>query len=230
MAFFNKLFGKNAEEAPAPKQSAASRTAPAAASGGKKDGGEQLKNPLPCGAWLALKGASKDAIVQALGMTEVTPCTWEDGLRGVTGGKDCRLFVTKPVDGCNLVIGSALPDLAYRTKAASWVTDLGAYIPSVYAFACQKNVQVYAFAQVEEQALYRIYAVAQGSVRSDRGERSDAEEALGYTFPANDDQLFEPEGLTLPSEETIRALAAFWSVDPASVCGTGGMIGKVAKI
>lgn len=226
MAFFNKLFGKNTgagqTDASSPQAKAPAKKAPAAL-------GKDLSKPLPFGSWLAFKGAAKEDIVAALGMTEVKPCAWEEGLRA-SGGPERLLFVTSPVKGCNLVIGSALPDLAYRSKAASWLADLGAYIPSVYAFAAQENVQVYAFAQVEEQALYRIYAVSQGSVRVNKGQCSDAEEALGYKMPSNDDELFEPGNLTVPSVETIRALAAYWSVDPAQACGTGGLIGEVQKI
>lgn len=226
MAFFNKLFGKNTGSGQ--PDAPAAQTAKAPAKRGAAPAAADSKQ-LPCGSWLAFKGATKESIVSALGMTEVRPCAWEEGLR-TSGAPEGLLFVTSPVKGCNLVIGSALPDLAYRSKATGWLADLGAYIPSVYAFTAQPNVQVYAFAQVEEQALYRIYAVAQGSVRINKGERSDAEEALGYKMPSNDDELFEPEGLTVPSVETIRALAAYWSIDPSQASGTGGLIGKVKKI
>lgn len=231
MAFFNRLFGKSAgpaqdQQPAAAKQGAIGRSAD---TNRKQAPGDLLSKPLPYDTWLALKGAGRDEILQALAMTEVKPCSWEEGLHAASG-PECWLFITKPVEGYNLVFGSALPDLAYRTRAASWITDLGANVPQVYAFTVQKSVQVFAFAHVEEQKLCRIYAVAQGSVRVNKGERSDVEEALGYQFPSNDDELFEPSGLTAPGEDTIRAVADYWSIDPGKAVGTAGLLGRIQKI
>lgn len=225
MAFFNRLFGKGAAssqekpEAPGPALQAKANAAP-------KDA--RLDQPLPADTWLAFKGAHRDPILMALGMKDLKPCAWEEGIRGSMGPD--ALFVTLPVNGCNLVFGNALPDLAYRSKTAPWLTTLGAVIPEVYAFSAQQNVQVFAFAKVAEGQMARFYAAAQGSVRVNRGGRSDGEEALDFTLPSNDDELFEPAGLTVPSVEVIRALSNYWCVDPAQAVGVKGLLGKVDRI
>lgn len=218
MAFFNKLFGKAQEPAPAQEAKL------------KKEKEPVKREPeLSLGSWLAIKGASKEQIAQVLEMSEITACDWDTGIQR-SKQSATSIFVTDQINGYNLVIGNALPDLAYRTKAAQWVTALGIFFPAIYFFMAQQNVGLYAFAQVENKTLKRIYAVSQGSVRVNRGGMSDAEEMLKLKFPSTDDELFDDAQFTMPSVESICKLAAHWSIDTNSAKGTGGIIGQIAKI
>lgn len=231
MAFFEKLFNKSQK----PGNEAGVNAAPAQPAAPQAVAKQEEKKPAPSaaalefGAWLAIKGSTKEEIARTLGLKQPASCEWAEGVRQ-SQSSSTHLFVTEEVEGFHLVIGSALPDLAYRTKAMTWITDLSGFFPAVYAFVAQKNVQVYGFAQAEDAALYRIYAVAQGAVRINKGDVSDGEEALNMRLPENDDELFDGVGVTVPSEECIRALAAYWSVDPGTAHGTKGICGQVEKI
>src|SRR6185436_17277034 len=57
--------------------------------------------------WLAVKGNSPVAVQMALRLHRPTPCSWEEGLVDLG---DRRLFISPPVSGWILVVGSGLPE------------------------------------------------------------------------------------------------------------------------
>ncbi|HZQ45928.1 MAG TPA: hypothetical protein VFC07_02860, partial [Verrucomicrobiae bacterium] len=62
-----------------------------------------LKRP---DCWLAIKNRNLVAVQSALALHNSKPCSWAEGLLG----SDQKLFVSPPVSGWILVIGSVLPD------------------------------------------------------------------------------------------------------------------------
>src|SRR6185503_13886558 len=54
--------------------------------------------------WLAVRSRNVHAVQVALGLNNVQPCTWTEGLSG-----DEKLFIAPPVKGWVLIIGSGLP-------------------------------------------------------------------------------------------------------------------------
>src|SRR5882762_6666595 len=57
--------------------------------------------------WLAMKSNNPQAVQKALGLHNPTPCSWTEGMARVS---DQKLFVSPPVNGWVLVVGSLLPD------------------------------------------------------------------------------------------------------------------------
>jgi hypothetical protein len=57
--------------------------------------------------WLAVKSHNPQAVQKALGLHNPTPCSWTEGMARVS---DQKLFVSPPVNGWVLVVGSLLPD------------------------------------------------------------------------------------------------------------------------
>lgn len=222
MAFFNRLFGKDTS----------GKTEAANAVGVEKAMPQSTNNPAsaPPDAWLLLKAPAMAEVTQALQMCEQTPCTWE-GARAAVAGPAPRLFVAEPIQGVFFVTGKALPDLAYRVKACTWLAQLSSQLPEVYSFAAQDKVQVYAFAQAKAGEIVRAYAVAQGTVRTNKGAPCAGETSLGFQLPQDDDQLFEPDGLTMPSTKVICALSAALGLDTGKITtATKGILGTVEKI
>src|SRR5579863_8855784 len=65
---------------------------------------KHLKSP---NCWLAIKNRSLLAVQSALALHNPKPCSWSEGL---SRDGDRKVFVSPPVSGWILVIGSALPD------------------------------------------------------------------------------------------------------------------------
>src|SRR6185437_10102915 len=63
-----------------------------------------LKRPE---CWLAVKSRNLAAVQAALGLHNSKPCSWVEGL---LGSGDQMLFISPPISGWILVIGSALPN------------------------------------------------------------------------------------------------------------------------
>src|SRR2546430_14281586 len=57
--------------------------------------------------WVAIKSANPQAVQNALGLHNPTPCSWTEGMAQGSGQK---LFISPPVRGWILVVGSLLPE------------------------------------------------------------------------------------------------------------------------
>src|SRR3954451_5848153 len=66
----------------------------------------QILMDHPC-TWLAVKGKNSKRVQRALGLHDAIPCSWEQGL---TEAQHHKLFVSPPVNGWILVVGSGLPE------------------------------------------------------------------------------------------------------------------------
>ena len=217
MALFDRLFRREQGQ----PQPSAAETKPASAE--QKDKEEKL----PFEIWMAMKADSPDQVAELLGLHDIQPCSWEDGMRQIA--EPGMVLVTEPVDGFCFAIGSAMPNLAYRAIAGVWLEELGKKMPALYYFAACRSVSVYFFAQVENGVLLRAYAAAQGEVKVNKGDLSAAEQAADLHFPQNDDELFETAGITPLTPQNIAKLAGQWSVSPFAAAGKAGFIGRIDR-
>ncbi len=68
----------------------------------------QILMEHPC-TWLAIKGNNSKRVQRALGLHNAIPCSWEEGLVEAQA-EHHKLFVSPPVNGWILVVGSDLPE------------------------------------------------------------------------------------------------------------------------
>jgi hypothetical protein len=59
----------------------------------------------PKTGWIAVRGVSADAVVQALGLRDVRPAAWDDGIEAAYDG---GVFVGPPVDEWVLAAGNGI--------------------------------------------------------------------------------------------------------------------------
>src|SRR3954466_4274567 len=57
--------------------------------------------------WLAIRSGNPYVVQAALGLHKPTPCSWEEGL---SAAQESKLFISPPINGWILVMGSRLPD------------------------------------------------------------------------------------------------------------------------
>jgi hypothetical protein len=186
--------------------------------------------------WLAVRSRNVHAVQSALALQDVRPCFWADSLAGVA---DQKLFISPPVSGWVLVMGSALPnpcddeDAAYR-----FLLPLSRKLGHVQLFSVSGVFNQHAWVQVEMGRVLRAYAWS-GKTLWNQGERTSAEKELDlkcydYAQPSAN----TPFGYRDPScgnSDKVHLLAARWSIDPDEIDDQFiehalGIVGEPARI
>lgn len=169
--------------------------------------------------WLAIRNRNVDAVLESLGIQDVTPCSWEDGLAGVD---ERKIFVSPPIGGWVLVFGSSLPepgddiDVVFR-----FVTSLSGRLGHVQYFHTNPVVYQHAWARSEYGRILRGFAWTDETIWNQGGSTL-AERQLKMTCPdygerLECDGLFGQPDFVIANAERVPVLAARWSVDLANV-------------
>ena len=170
-------------------------------------------------AWLAIRNRNVDAVLESLGLENVTPCSWEDGLAETDGRK---LFVSPPLGGWVLVFGSSLPEPGDDVDSLfRFVTGLSARLGHVQYFYSDSVLYQHAWAKSEYGRILRGFAWTDHTIWN-QGGFTMAEGQLGMICPeygeqVEDDSLFGQPEFVAANAERVPALAARWSVDLSSV-------------
>jgi hypothetical protein len=165
--------------------------------------------------WLAVRSRNVHAVQVALGLNNVQPCTWTEGLSG-----DEKLFIAPPVKGWVLIIGSGLPDPADDVDVCfRFLTNLSQKLGQVQFFKANRVLGHHAWVRVENGEVTRGYAWA-GKTLWNQGMPTRAETEFGlkcFQYFESSDQTFEESEIAAANVEKISSLAGRWSLDPASV-------------
>ncbi len=168
------------------------------------------------GCWLAVKSRSLLAVQCALGMSNVKPCSWTEGLLG-----EEKLFISPPVKGWILVMGSGLPDPSDDVDATfRFVTSISRRLGQVQFFSASRILHYHAWIKADRGRVQRAYAWAgktlwqQGSITA--AERDLDLKTFDYTEVPERSSFGQPDVSSVNTEK-VPLLAARWSLDPARI-------------
>jgi hypothetical protein len=168
--------------------------------------------------WLAIRSGFPDAVLAALGLHNPTPCSWEDGL---AAAPEHKLFISPPVNGWVLVLGSELPDPADDVdECFRFITELSGKLGLVQFFSADRVINAHAWVAADQGTILRAYAWA-GATLWHQGRMTPAECALGlkccgYGELVERTDFSAPEPQRLNTEKVMH-LAAQWSIDPSTI-------------
>jgi len=168
--------------------------------------------------WVAVRSANPQAVQAALGLHNPTPCSWIDGMARVS---DQKLFISPPVNGWVLVVGSLLPEPAEDADACfRFLQRLSRELGEVQFFSVNRVVGHHAWARFECGRALRGYAWA-GETLWNQGHKTWAERKLGlrcYDYCEGDARSqFAQLERSRANAEKILLLASIWSLDPSSI-------------
>jgi len=169
----------------------------------------------PC-RWLAIKGNDPAAVQNVLHLNAPMPCSWEEGL---IEARERKLFISPPVDGWILVVGSSLPDptedvdVCYR-----FLTSLSRKLGHVQFFSTNRFANHHAWALVDKGRVFRAYAWA-GYTLWNQGPMTAAEKDLRMTCfdYATGRSHFDRKDSIAQNTDRVPQLAARWSLDPSAI-------------
>lgn len=185
----------------------------------------ELQAPLPLGprcAWLAAP-APPEALIPALGLRQVAPSTWQEGLQSG------RIFVTPQVQGYTLAVGLPYPDPdaeVISDPLLLYLEALSQRVRRVGYFALDPGLALTAWALAEEGTIVRAYAYL-GELQATvwrLGLPSEAERELPAFFDETDDEAEEPgywqrTDLAYPEPRHVLQMARSWTRDPDAADG-----------
>lgn len=200
----------------------------------RSDDGQVLLDDVPdrprafgCSmAWLAIRSADPQEVIETLGLIEATPCNWNSGIGAVYDDRlsATHVFVSPPVKGWTFVVGLPLPHPVGRgfiDKCTPLLVELGGRFTQVQYFFSYPPIDFYAWAQVRDGRLVRAFAVTDEGIAWTKGRTSKEERGLGL-------KLFELRGvqgrkgdaggelILYPTEDHVMRLAQLWSLDPTT--------------
>lgn len=185
--------------------------------------------------WLAIRSGNPQLVQAALGLNNPTPCSWEEGL---SAAHEQKLFISPPVRGWVLVMGSNLPEPNDDVdKCFRFVVDLSRKLGHVQFFSLNRAVNHHAWVQAEQGHVLRAYAWAgrtlwnQGTLT--RGEIELVMKCYGYGEGEERVDYGRPDPAVLNTER-LPLLASRWSVDPTSIDArvlkeNRGIAGKISQ-
>jgi hypothetical protein len=179
--------------------------------------------------WLAIKSRDLFAVQAALGLHNPRPCSCFEGLAG-----EKKLFITPPIKGWILVVGSGVPDPIDDVDSCfRFVNELSRKLGQVQLFSVCRILQHHGWVQVERGKVRRAYVWA-GHTLWKQGTRTRAEKELNFKcFDYGETEevstFTAPEGIA-SNVDKLPLLAASWSLDPALIdqrllevaCGIAG--------
>lgn len=168
--------------------------------------------------WLAVRSNNSMLIQSALGLHNPTPCSWEEGL---SAAHDHKLFISPPINGWILIMGSLLPEPADDVdRCFRFVAEFSRKVGHVQFFSVNRPVNHHTWVQVDQGNVVRAYAWA-GRTLWNQGRLTRAELDLslkchGYGEGEERIDYGRPDPAAINTER-LPLLAARWSIDPTSI-------------
>lgn len=162
--------------------------------------------------WLAVRGGVVAAIREALGLRDLGPVGWPEGV-DLAYLTDDRLILTPPLPGAG---GAAWILIAGRWLLTSDVDIAGLskeLETEVQSFSTYRVGEVHTWARAVNGTPVRTFEYAGQTVTRWQGEPDAAERALGLP-----DRIDDPDDLLIAEADVLR-MAGAWSVDPSGLTG-----------
>jgi len=180
--------------------------------------------PIPFGqdmAWLALDTTDTDEVSAALGLAEVRPATWADG---IAAANDAAVFISPPLGDWTLVASTALFVRQHVGAAIKLLlVGLSRRFRDAQYFCTHRDDELHIWARARQGQFVRGYGW-DGKKRLtlwDEGKQTKEERDLGFEFFNPDSFSASPmpatNGQQVPDEACVMQLASLWSIDPSTL-------------
>ena len=165
-------------------------------------------------AWLAVAGGEPGAVLAALGLRDLGPVPWRDGL-DLAHLTDDRVVVTPPLPGARDTGWVLAAGRRLMTRGPDVVALSAALGTEVQFFATHRVTELHRWQRAVNGELVRTfgYVGQTGEVTSWSGEPDPAERDAG--LPG----VLDEDATVLVAERDVFRVAGAWSIDPTTLTG-----------
>ena len=182
-----------------------------------------------------MRSTDVKALAQALQLQDLQPANWQYGIWHSVESDDYAVFVSPPVNGWMLAVGTPILFEADE-HATQRMIELSRQFGEVQFFASMRTSEAYAWARAKDGRLIRRFYEGDGT-RSEAGPLTEEERELGQKFfdaaspEAKDPGYWKRKDLSRLDEDYVLKIAGKWSVDPTKLNELGlapalGIVGK----
>ena len=182
-------------------------------------------------AWIAVRTESPLTVATALGLRNLRPSSWEEGIAAAYRYEPKVIlarhaFLTPPIDDWVLCASTAFFNLETEQQLVPFLCDLSRQLRTVVqCFQTHRVVESHTWGCAEDGKLTRLYGYIgeRGETLFDIGDQTNAEISLGFKFfvdrssEASKPSYWEGQDLTFPDEGHVMQLAGKWSIDPTTL-------------
>lgn len=178
--------------------------------------------PEPFGyktAWFAVRSEDTNAVAKAIELEKAEQVNWQYGVWHAYEYNDYQIFVTPPVKGWVLALGTPIV-WESDDHACERLVQLSKQFNETQLFASVRTSSAYLWARAVDGKLLRLFYDGDGERRV-TGENTETEKELGFNFfDATSPESSEPgywdrKDLAFPDEDCVLKVAGKWSVDPS---------------
>jgi len=185
-------------------------------------------SPIPFGykmMWIAVKTDQKEKVGALLGLKNLRPSNWKNGMDGAYGKS---IFITPLLHGWTLAVGMNLPTGGGDSresiqKLKALLKKLSAEFGEAQFFCTHRIVEYHCWIKAKNGKVERAYAYlgesAENIVIEGNPTAIEANLNLINTFSpeARKDEYFEREDILYPDEDLVMTIAEDWSVNPTTI-------------
>jgi len=175
--------------------------------------------PVPFGykcQWMAVRSTDSEEITKRLNLTNIRKANWKTGIRAAYQD---WIFISPPMNGWTLIIGSSLPDLSEDQNTPDSITSHVVCLSQVFGeaqyFGNHRIVGYYAWMKAMDGKVTRAFAYLgeRGEILVNEGAPTKNEQELQLVYRDTDIEANEDE-IRFPDEEDVLSIAKAWGVDP----------------
>jgi len=145
--------------------------------------------------WIAVKTNYREKVAATLGLTQLELANWSHGLEKAG---DNHVFLTPNINSWILAVGWGLGEVWDKTAL---LEKLSREYGEAQFFLTHEGAHSYTYIRYANGEMIRHFHCEEGEILTNKGKPTDTELALDFSN-------------ILPTESTVLAIAAEWSVNP----------------
>jgi hypothetical protein len=168
--------------------------------------------------WIAAKVSDAPALASALELQEVQTANWRSGFVAAYAFPSDYVFVTPPLGGWVLAVGS-LPDPSAPTALPHWrhlMSRVSSRFGEAQFFATHRGSSYTAWGHYRDGTERRLFAYGDEPIYN-IGEPFPEEAELITQLPDPTSRYWERDDWRRPGEDDVFRLARAWSFDPSEL-------------
>ncbi len=174
--------------------------------------------------WIAAPTESSAAVATVLGLCDVEACNWHSGFVAAYAYPNDRVFVTPPLNGWVLAVGTGLPDPSDPALLPAWralLARASQLFGQAYFFASHRGSSYSAWARYRNGNEERLFAFADETIHNVGLPSAEEQEIIARlpdpSLAENDPDYRERDDFRPPDEADVFRLASAWSIDPSTL-------------
>jgi hypothetical protein len=177
-------------------------------------------------AWLATPSVEPHHLAELLDFEVLGPCDWDEGIEAAYAFRTGGVFITPPIDGWTLAVGTGLFEFGDGEAIVTFTVDLSRKLNAeVQFFGTHRVVEAHSWVKATPSGVQRAYMYVgdQGETATDIGDQTPEEVRLGFSFFDERSEASSKPGywdrpdLRFPNEDDVMKVAALWSLDPSTL-------------